>query len=252
MPRNLFRVWRGWSFVWGTGGEKINTIYRHKINNENFDLPLFLYHPLYTFGYFSVFSGVFQKSLTIEVLKMVDITLISGIVIGVLVAIAGESFVRVIVLPWCMNPKLEIGEDSPHSDYHSIEIRNNGRSAAKGCVGSIRIEVKDPNDILHQGNAFVKKLTSRGVEGAVCWAWASNPPSITMNAYDKALLDVYAYSDKEKKIMIPSELGWNILRVCLKAKEYEGKLRITAENAKSAEKSFNLKVKGDDVIIEFK
>ncbi|MCK4736648.1 MAG: hypothetical protein KAT65_29610 [Methanophagales archaeon] len=189
---------------------------------------------------------------------MVDITLISGIAIGVLVAIVGESIVRVIVLPWYINPKLEIGDDYISGIYHSVEIINNGKSAAKRCVGSIYIEVKDPNDILHgpkeigKTGPFVSELTPRGVEGAVCWARAGNPHSITINAYDKALLDVYAYSNEEKIISIPSELGWVTPRVYLNAKEYDGKLRITAENAKSVEKIFKLKVKGDDVIIEFK
>jgi len=66
-------------------------------------------------------------------------------------------------------------------------------------------------------------LGEQTLGGQVCWAEINNPNRITINAQDEALLDIYRVVCKGEHtyIEIPSERGWNILRMALNArKEY--------------------------------
>lgn len=142
-------------------------------------------------------------------------------------------------------------------NYHSIKIKNDGRTSSKNCKGSIFLNGIQQEDIMENSiynPVIIYKLTSRGISGAVCWACEGNPQSITINSKDEELLDIYKVifkNDEIEQIVIPSENGWKKPRVSLKAKEYNGKLKITAANVKPVEKSFKLKVEGTDVKIYF-
>ncbi|MDH5685611.1 MAG: hypothetical protein OEY73_03670 [Hadesarchaea archaeon] len=195
---------------------------------------------------------------------MTEVWFVIGLIAGLLVG-AFVNLVAQIVFVWYKKPNLKIGNDKPHGRYHSIEIENKGKTAAENCVGNIYVEAtqKDLADLSRSALStigapagappFITELTERGISGAVCWAHSGpiikNPHSTTINIHDSALLDVYRYLNG--LIEIPSERGWKILRVRLKPKEYRGKLRITAANAKPQIKEFQLKVENQNVSIKF-
>ena len=180
-----------------------------------------------------------------------------------------------LIHSWYMSPKLDIDSDVPLYEevrrdvifndndkekrfqrYHSIKIKNNGRTSAENCIGSIFLNVTDEKEIISEPiyyKSIINKLTSRGVSGAVCWARQGNPQSVTINSKDEELLDVYKiiFTNKLEKLIIPSEKGWDIFRVVLKPKVYDGKLKITAANAEPVEKAFKLKIEETDVKIIF-
>lgn len=182
-----------------------------------------------------------------------------------------------LIHSWYMSPKLDIDSDVPLYEevrrdvifndndkekrfqrYHSIKIKNNGRTSAENCIGSIFLNVTDEKEIISEPiyyKSIINKLTSRGVSGAVCWARQGNPQSVTINSKDEELLDVYKIiftnANKLEKLIIPSEKGWEKFRVVLKPKVYDGKLKITAANAEPVEKAFKLKIEETDVKIIF-
>jgi hypothetical protein len=196
-----------------------------------------------------------------------ELTVIS--IIGTAIAMLVINVFARIIYDWFKRPILKIGEDNPLRlprtgnqpliTQHSIVIRNEGRTAAKNCVGIIIMNIT--SDELIQPVTHLPVLLppgflgERALGGQVCWAEINNPNRITINAQDEALLDIYRVvcEGEHTYIEIPSERGWSILRMALSAhKEYIGSLKITAENAHSVEKRFKLRpVNHHDVIIEF-
>jgi hypothetical protein len=198
-----------------------------------------------------------------------ELTFIS--IIGTAMAMLVVNVLARIIYDWRKRPVLKIGEDSPLRlprktgdqplvTQHSIIIRNEGQTAAKNCSGIIIMDIT-PNDLIQP---FITKLPvllppgfsgERTLGGQLCWAEINNPSRITINAHDEALLDIYRVVCKQghSHIEIPSERGWNILRMALSAsKEYKGILKVTAENAQSVERQFKLKpINHHDVMIEF-
>jgi hypothetical protein len=197
-----------------------------------------------------------------------ELTLIS--IIGTTIAMLIVNVLARIIYDWFKRPILKIGEDNPLRlpgtenqpliTQHSITIRNEGRTAARNCVGIITMNIAS-DDLIQP---FITNLPvllppsfsgKRPLGGQVCWAEINNPSRITINAKDEALLDIYRVVCKggHTHIEIPSERGWSTLRMALSAyKEYIGSLKITAENAHPVEKRFKLKpVNHHDVIIEF-
>jgi hypothetical protein len=213
-----------------------------------------------------------RKEIMLEQIKSYDLILaiilfFSGFIVDI-VARIGHT--------WYYSPKLTIESDIPLQNqeirvgmgsssngerrdvnYHSIKIKNDGRTSAENCKGLIFLNGIDQEDIISNpiyDQAMIYKLTSRGISGAVCWACGGNPQYITINSKDDELLDIYKVIIKNsnfEQIVIPSEKGWEKPRVFLKAKEYNGKLKITAANVKPVEKSFKLKIEETDVKIYF-
>ena len=197
------------------------------------------------------------------------LTLIS--IIGTAIAMLIVNVLARIIYDRYKRPILKIGEDNPLYlpigtggqpliIQHSVTVRNEGKTAAKNCIGIITIDA-NPSDLIQP---FITNLPvllapgysgERALGGQVCWAEIGNPNRITINAHDESLLDIYrvVYKQGHCHIEIPSERGWKPLRMALSArKEYTGILRVTAENAQLIEKRFKLKpVNHHDVVIEF-
>ncbi|RLE63955.1 MAG: hypothetical protein DRJ38_06400 [Thermoprotei archaeon] len=197
------------------------------------------------------------------------LTLIS--IIGTAIAMLVVEVLTRIIYDILRRPILKIGEDNPLRlprrggnqpliTHHSITIRNEGKTAARNCIGTVFIDAQ-PGDLIHPFITNLPVILSPGLSGKrafggqVCWSEINNPSRITINANDQALLDIYRVVCKggHTHIEIPSERGWNILRMALSAnKEYTGKLIITAENAQRVERRFKLKpISQHDVLIEF-
>jgi hypothetical protein len=206
--------------------------------------------------------------LIFQSMEQWELTVIS--IIGTAIAMLVVNVLAKIIYDWFNRPILKIEEDNPLRlprtgnqplvTQHSITIKNEGRTAARNCVGIIIMHIT-PNDLIQPFITGLPVLLPPGFSGErtlggqVCWAEMGNPNRITINAKDEALIDVYRVvcGGGHTHIEIPSERGWSVLRMALSAhKEYTGTLKVTAENTSSVEKRFKLKPVGHhDVIIEF-
>ena len=144
--------------------------------------------------------------------------------------------------------------------YHSVFIKNEGKTVAKNCIGTLILLNAETSDLLPPllaKDCFIDPSYTgkRALGGSLCWARAENPSSININAYDEALLDIcrVVVKDSQSCIEIPSERGWECIRMALRlGKEYEAILRVTAENAQKVEKRIVIKPVDHNVKIEFK
>ena len=141
---------------------------------------------------------------------------------------------------------IQIAEDVPLKEntktYHSIRVANNGRTLAKNCTALLTIKNLAEDDIVNSQKAFLNKRSYRPIKDEpLCWAWVThdpvgtltNPSRLSIYPNSAQLLDIYAVTSGNFNVWIPSEVGWDHLRVILrsrKEKDYEIELKIHAEN----------------------
>lgn len=166
------------------------------------------------------------------------------------------SILPIFVREKCLRPKLEIIKEESvvplgESGYgHRVFVKNTGRRAAVNCIGLITLNnVQKDEDIVEFEYRYfdehgcelaalpimTKDRFTKIEDMPVCWAWLRNPASIVINRDTPQALDVYIVQKKSRILVIPTEKGWKLLRIALRAdKKYEGMIRVTSANAEPA------------------
>lgn len=171
-----------------------------------------------------------------------------GIIIGVLIGVAGPFLAR-FIWNWHMQPVLVIGEDVPQEGErlvrHSISIFNRGRTAAKNSNVLLTINgiVKDDViDDLSRRPSYVTSDAYRPINDmSLCWSFQIydpiaqpiNPAFLSIYPNSKGRVELCKVHRDSLEIEVPSEMGWQIRRVIMRGnKEYDIELKIFAENVR--------------------
>lgn len=186
-----------------------------------------------------------------------------GVVIGVFFGLFSQALYGHYYRPNIQIKKEADSHSSITEKRHRVIVENKGKSTAEDCVGYITIDIGQ-DDVLPDKNAFIensKNYTPIKDEG-LCWSFneekQKNPHYLSIFPNTHKLLELYHVEivENELYIKIPSELGWEPkFRVKLKAKKYEGTLKIAARNVVYDEnkhaKKFKLEPSKWDVTLTF-
>ena len=186
---------------------------------------------------------------------------VAGAAIGAIAALGGAvlvGFVAPMARERWLRPVLRVtGPDPfPHHAAHGFQdatwyrliVHNAGRSAARNASGALTISWPAENVLPSQIRVIFNPDTNPNMRTGfeawdLCWALIENPATRTINPKTNAFLDVAAVVYERdgmtaEQIIIPTEAGWRMLRVCLKPGEYTGTVIISAENAKPVQVGF--------------
>ena len=192
--------------------------------------------------------------LHVEIVKAI-IIFASGIISGV---------VPKLVYDWWNRPQISIIDIDEAGSYHSIFVKNSGRSTAINCESMLTLSKSDidlqrdiPKD--KTGPTITSKFFREIKDMNLSWARMANGNLHSISIYPGArqLLNFYKAEKPNLDINISSEKGWDPPRIILKShKEYNGEIKIFAENVKYKPKKHKKKfiifrAKDNDVKFKF-
>jgi hypothetical protein len=171
-----------------------------------------------------------------------------------------------------MKPDLEILTDepyvSPNYSYHSIRVKNKGRAVAMNCNAVLTITTITEKDVIDVDGQYPNITTSafRPIKDeSLCWAFKTrgptgdpvNPAFLSIFPGSTRLVDLCRVPRQPFRIDIPSEMGWEKIRVFLRGdKEYFVELNIFPENVRHDSNKHRAKFKllpgneKKDIVIE--
>ncbi len=231
----------------------------------------------------------------IVLLPVVLVSLVGGVLVGVLIGqrvvevkdaflfvltfAAGvvAGYLSLFLREWLMRPRLRIFGDRPMRSGemidHVLVVKNEGRTAAKNCIGMVTLNVS-AEDLVAEAPAELQ-VFARTVAGVTeqsgttrikyhltrenfrpvrdektCWADIPNPVAITINPKLVSGLEMYRVIKPGLTLLFPSEGGWGHIKMALTPREYHGRVVVSAENAEPVEAAFRIIPDREDVRIE--
>ena len=165
-----------------------------------------------------------------------------------------------IIYDWWNRPEVFINGIDDAGQYHSIFVENKGRSTAINCEAMLTLSTINLDDIIDTKEVTLTTNFFREIKDMnLSWARMANGKSCSIAIYPGArqLLNFYKIEKPDLEIKIASEKGWIPSRVVLKShREYEGEIKIFAENVKHNHKKHKKKfiiskASDNDVIFKF-
>ena len=180
---------------------------------------------------------------------------VAAFVGGVIITVLGN-----LIIPLCLEhrrrPKLkiELRDDSVLAQnkqviYHRLQVINEGKTVAPGCVATIKIKNATKENVLEDEEwRPILKSDNFGVRAVLensqflCWSFGGNPSVLALNPDVPYTVDVLAFDYGQivdpksapavQRVIIPSEMGWKPPRVVLKPGRYVIWVRVSGENCK--------------------
>ena len=216
-----------------------------------------------------VFAMVFSLSAIVTPCHAYNqkgpVTYSLGIIVGLIVGlIVGYSIEE--IRSYIKRPKITVNNViiplSGVTTFYSIAVKNEGETVARNCEGLLTLENIEPIDDIApvRERTTLSPTSFRPLKDMnLCWARMINGNSYSISIFPKTeqLLDLCKVERAQPPIIyIPSERGWEPLRIALKGnKEYKGELKIVAENITrnlGQHKELILKPKGDNIEIHLR
>ena len=134
-----------------------------------------------------------------------------------------------------------------------LTVINEGKSVARGCEATIRIQNATTENILEEAQGAKPILKSEDFGSRpilqdpqlLCWSMNENPRVLNLNPGIPHAVDVLAFDYGEAidpkrppvvhSVIIPSEMGWNPPRAILKPSRYVVWVQVHGENCKPSE-----------------
>jgi hypothetical protein len=184
-----------------------------------------------------------------------------------IIASLGGAFLGSVIGPWILDwwfkPRIQVSSaDEVLRErgvlYHRVAITNRGRRELRSCVSAISIRNMAYDDIAATAKKQVItpedfRSKSHMENELLHWSTLGHGSSQNINPKVTAKLDLYrvllSSDGKPDLIQIPSEQGWEPLKISLRprALPYDGKVVISGANTEPREVDFKFVTAEDDV-----
>ncbi len=174
-----------------------------------------------------------------------------------------------VIRQWLEEPRLSIETEAPFvhdiSIFHTLLVRNNGRRGAEGCEGKLTLNIT-PDDVIDGYDGWLTRTAFKPLrEANVSWSkrTGGNRHEVSIKAKGSESLEIVRLVKVPQKMkdghpigqplllfQIPSEKGWDPIRVALAPKNYEGRIRIESMNSEPAEKGLRIEFNKGDVFVK--
>jgi hypothetical protein len=120
----------------------------------------------------------------------------------------------------------------------AVRVVNDYVLPLQDCWAYITLGYNPQKDILEpdggREKAFIHPGNPRELkEDRLCWSRVGNPPNLDIYAGEHQALDIVDIEPNGKWIAIPSEKGWEVRRVFLRAdRTYKGEIKIVSRDTK--------------------
>jgi len=184
-----------------------------------------------------------------------------------IIASLGGAFLGSVIGPWILDwwfkPRIQVSSTDEvlrERDvlYHRLAITNRGRRELRSCVSTISIRNMAYDDIATTAKKQVitpEDFRSKGhMENELLhWSTLGHGSSQNINPKVTVKLDLYRVllsgDGKSDLIQIPSEQGWEPLKISLRprARPYDGAVVVSGANTEPRAVEFELVTREDDV-----